>query len=98
VNLLAHLKPSLKTFDVIPIFTYPYLKPLNIYIIYFLYLLLNLGERILKMLLFNNVKSLGKKEINIGLKECIIKWWPFKLSLKMEIQMQPKKKGNIRKK
>jgi hypothetical protein len=50
------------------------------------------------MLVFNNVKSLGKKEINIGLKECIIKWWAFKLSLKMEIQMQPKKIGNIKKK
>jgi len=48
---------------------------------------------------FNNVKSSGKKEINIGfLKKSIIKWWAFKLSLKMEIQMQPRKIGNVRKK
>ncbi len=32
VNPLAHLKPSLKTFDVIPICTYPYLKPFNMYV------------------------------------------------------------------
>jgi hypothetical protein len=50
------------------------------------------------MWVLNNVKSWGK-EINIGIKKnCIIKWWAFKLSLKMEIQMQPRKIGNGRKK
>jgi hypothetical protein len=69
-----------------------------------MYLHLNLGEKRLEMWVFNNVKSLGKKEINIGLKKLkiiyiyIYKWWAFKLSLKMEIQMQPRKISNIRKK
>jgi len=67
-----------------------------------MYLHLNLGEKRLEMWVFNNVKSLGKKEINIGLKKLkiiyIYKWWVFKLSLKMEIQMQPRKISNIRKK
>jgi hypothetical protein len=68
-----------------------------------MYLHLNLGEKKIEMWVFNNVKSLGKKEINIGLKKLYIyiyiyKWWAFKLSLKMEIQMQPRKISNIRKK
>jgi hypothetical protein len=67
-----------------------------------MYLHLNLGEKKIEMWVFNNVKSLGKKEINIGLKKLkiiyIYKWWVFKLSLKMEIQMQPRKISNIRKK